>query len=129
MADLPYATHRSLIEYITRSNHIRKIFIKRFLKFVSKLRETKKPVLQRLLDVSMNTTKSTTGKNLRGIMLETNATSIDELTPDIFSVIEYYPVDEDDMWKAEMIDHLLVELEDNILDEEDRSWMEYLCTD
>ena len=129
MANLPYATQRSLIEHITDSDHIRKILIRRFLKFISKLKESKKPILRSLLTETTRSVRSVTGRNIRGIMLETGTFNFDELTPDIVSMLEYFPVKDDDTWKVEMLTDLLSELEHDNLDEEDRLWIEYICTD
>ena len=62
-------------------------------------------------------------------MLETGTFNFEELTPDIVSVMEYFPVKDDDTWKVEMLTDLLSELEHDNLDEEDRLWIEYICTD
>ena len=62
-------------------------------------------------------------------MLQTNSHDIEDLFPDSASIIEYHKIEEDDLWKAEMIDHIIESMDDTALDDEDKLWIEYLCTD
>ena len=72
-------------------------------------------------------TRSTTGKNLREIMLLTNKVNIFEMTPEDADLLPYFPQQEDDLWKTEMIQCLLAEREQGTLDESDLNLMNYLC--
>ena len=49
MMDLPYETHRGLIEPISGRLHLRKILLKRFIVMTESLRRAKKPILRALL--------------------------------------------------------------------------------
>lgn len=71
--DLPYNTHRYLIEPITGSDHLRKIIFKRYLKFVLNLAKSSKPINKTLNDVCKDSSQSSTGRNLRTlkILMET----------------------------------------------------------
>ena len=96
MADLPYATHRYLIEHITQTDHIRKIIIRRYLKFIQSLTKSKKPKIKCLLDVSTRSSKSITGRKIHRISLETGILEGD-LSLDYASLIEYFPTDDKDI--------------------------------
>ena len=51
MYDLPYATHRKLIEPISDSQHIKRILIQRFLNFLKQIQKSSKSVTTMLLNV------------------------------------------------------------------------------
>ena len=71
MMDLPLSTHRRLIEPLSGYTHISTVLIKRFLSFVSQIRKSGKTVMKQLLENVKNDVRSTTGHNLRKILLNT----------------------------------------------------------
>ena len=71
MLDLPYGTHRSLIEPISERRHLRKTFARRFLGMINNIRKSKKPILRCLLSEIERDVRPTSGRNLRMIMLQT----------------------------------------------------------
>ena len=127
MADLPYSTHKYLIETITKKDHLRKIIWKRFIKFFISLNKMSKPIIKTLIDVSSNSSKSITGRNLRGLRLETNIFD-EDIDLYFASFIEYYNVSEDNIWKCEILDQLLSDMDEGELEEDDREWIEFCCT-
>ena len=78
-----------------------------------------KCIIKTLIDVSSNSSKSITGRNLRGLRLETN---IFDKDIDLYfaSLIEYYDVSEDNIWKCEILDQLLSDMDEGELEEDDR---------
>ena len=66
MLDLPWATHRCLIEPLTETQHRSKVLIKRYLSFIEK---SEKMSLKQLLRLSRRDVRTVTGHNLRPIML------------------------------------------------------------
>ena len=127
MADLPYGTHRFLIETISKHDHIRKIIWKRYIKFIMSLGKMKKPAIKILLDVSSTDAKTITGRNIRSLRLETGLFD-DDINIEFASLIRYHDVIDDDLWMTEMLDHLLEEADIRNLDEEEKEWISYLCT-
>ena len=103
MYDLPYATHRWLIEPISESLHLRRILIQRFLSFVRQVKKSEKVVTNMLLNTIMFSTRSTTGYNLRRIMMEANLTDIEQLDKLSINTIQYHPVKSEDEWKISVI--------------------------
>ena len=125
--DLPYATHRGLIEPLSGKPHLRRIFIKRFLQMILKIRGSSKPLLKTLLSAIEHDTRSTTGKNLREIMLRVDKSSIYDVTMADCDVIPYYPRPEEDKWNIEFLQLMMEEREQGRLDDSDQDLFEHLC--
>ena len=133
MYDLPYDTHRWLIEPISESLHIKRILIQRFLNFVKQVRESKKSITKVLLNTIMYSVKSTTGYNLRRIMLETNRVDVNQLDNFKIENIKYHPVKNEDKWKVSVIkgciDALMQSLESvRLMDSPQRNSMKFVAT-
>ena len=128
MMDLPFETHRGLIEPLSGCDHVKRIFLKRFYQFISNIRSSRKPILRTLLSSIQLDTLSTTGRNLRGMMLLTGKCSIDDVTFDDLRTFSYFTRPEDDYWKIEMLQHLLEERNFSILDDEDTAWLNFLAS-
>ena len=128
MMDLPWATHRGLIEPLSKSSHLKRVFIKNFIQFIEKLENSTKPLLRTILRAIKYDTRSTTGKNLRGILLLSNKGSIEELSLSDVDNFPYFSMPDEDEWKTEMLTLLLEERERGCLDKEETEWFNYLCT-
>ena len=95
----------------------------RFVKFLDFILKSKKPQVQALLKISNTDVRSTTGANLRDILLNTGI----KVTPGVssmFQLKEYvvYSPPEEEQWKLPLIESL-IEIRDGrwevIFDEED----------
>ena len=106
MYDLPYETHRCLIEPLS-GTHIKRILINRFLNFLKQIINSKKNVTKVLLNTIKYSVKSTTGRNLRKIMLLTGKSNIEELNEIKIDELEYHPAKEEDRWKLSVIDECI----------------------
>ena len=132
MFNIPMKTHRYLIEAISQSPHLKVILMNRFLSFVNKIKQGKKKKLRHILEAIRYDCRSTTGDNLRQIMLITNKTKIEHLCKqDAFSV-EYHPVDNENIWKIGVIHELMNTREGNTSIEgfdakEIGEMLEFLC--
>ena len=107
MFDLPYATHRYFIEYLTDKPHLKKVLMQRYLKFILSIEKSPKSSLQILLNIAKNDVRSVTGANLRHIMLLCEKNSIKDLTPDDALNTKYHEPPEDEMWRLGVLDKLL----------------------
>lgn len=129
--DLPYSTHRGLIEPLSGKKHLKRVLLKRFLQMINKIRSSSKMILKTLLTAIEKDTRSTTGKNLRGMMLLTDKLSIFDITPEDADHFSYFPRPEEDLWKTEVIQCLLEEREEPCRegnwDDSDLELMNYLC--
>ena len=70
--------------------------IDRFLSFMEKIDKSQKTAIKMLKKEAI---RSTTGANLRGIMLLAGESSIVKVTRDSVRNIEYYKVKDEDLWK------------------------------
>ena len=99
MMKLPLATHRYLLEPLSGEKPAMIILIDRFLSFMEKIEKSEKTAIKMLKKEAMIDVRSTTGANLRGIMLLAGESSIMNVTRDSIRNIEYYKVKDEDMWK------------------------------
>ena len=129
MIDLPYGTHRGLIEPLTGQKHQRTIMIKRFFMMIEKIRVSKKPILKKLLSEIELDVSSTTGRNLRKIMLETGNSNIKEVEVSEIDELKYFKLEDDEEWRIEMIKYLNEERLERLLDDEEEEWLQFLCND
>ena len=132
MFDMPWATHRYYIEPMTEQPHLRKVLIKRYLSFLAKIKTSEKKPLKNLLELSMKDLRTTTGKNLRWIMLMTGKSTVDDLGPADADILEYHEVPEEESWRIdfakEIINIKYGELEANsILKDELDHIMNFIC--
>jgi hypothetical protein len=132
MFDLPIGTHRHLIEPITKQKHLRITLLSRFMGFIEQIKKSEKLIPKMFLSHIMSDVRSTTGLNLRNILLQTNKLSVDELKKDDTSSIKYHPTLADDKWKETLILEIL-DVRDNQLEvdgfsyEELNEIVEHIC--
>ena len=81
MLDLPYETHRSLIEPLTEEKHVKLVLIKRFLGFMDKIRKSDKLALKMLQLEAIWDVQSVTGSNKRDLNLLLNVLNVLFVSP------------------------------------------------
>ena len=69
MLDLPYATHRSLVQPLTGDKHLKLVLIRRFVSFLEMIKKSGKRAVNMLMMESMKDVISVTGSNMRNIMI------------------------------------------------------------
>ena len=89
LGDLPFGTHRYLLEPLTNQQHMSITLFRNFLKFISSVKKTSKPVLRQLYSIAKSDVRTTTGSNLRKILLKTDLANVDELHPSNVKLIKY----------------------------------------
>ena len=72
-------------------------------------------------------TRATTGKNLRGIMILTKKLSILDLKPEDSEHFEYFPIQDEDKWKSELLNIMIEERDLGNFDRNDLGLMNFLC--
>ena len=102
--NLPRTTHRFFIEPLTKTQHIGKSLKKRFVNFVCKVKESEKCVLRHMLYEIEKDCRSTTGKNIRALLLEYNEIKLSEI--DIQS-IAYKEIPKGDEWKISLVNEII----------------------
>ena len=100
---------RELIEPLSKSKHVKVIFIQRLLQMINQIRNSSKPILKTLLSEIQYDTSSVTGRNLRNIMLLLKKNSISEITTADCESIKYCEVALEREWRVELIELLLTE--------------------
>ena len=133
MFDLPLQTHKYLIEPISETRHLKFVLIDRFLGFLQQIEKSQKHIPKQLLSFIKHDVRSTTGSNLRNILLLTDKPSVEDVTRDDLRKLEYAPIDKEDKWKVKFIkeitdikfNKLIVE---DFTTEELEDILEYLCT-
>ena len=63
MFNLPWGTHRKLLEPLTGAAHLKRILVQRYLSFIRKIQNSNKKPLWNLLYVVKNDVRTTTGSN------------------------------------------------------------------
>ena len=106
MFDLPYNTHRYLVEPVSGQLHLKKILIKRFLSFIRQVNRSSKILPKQLLHFIQNDTRSITGSNIRRILLLTKRTEIDDITVEDIEDIEYAELSEENCWRVNLINEI-----------------------
>ena len=106
MFDLPMQTHKYLIEPISQAKHLKNVLIERFLSFLSQIEKSKKLIPKQLLSFIKHDVRSTTGSNLRNILLLTKKNTIEEITLEDIKLIKYNQIDNNDMWKVGFINEV-----------------------
>ena len=101
MFDLPRESSSYFIEGLTNCPHLRSVLVKRFLKFVGKLKESVKT--RKMLNLIKHDVRSVTGRNLRNIMDLVNKDSIDSLTSSDADGIVYQETPENCHWKIGLV--------------------------
>ena len=132
MFNLSYATHRYFIQPVSNKVHLKNILMQRFRGFLSQIEKSAKKLPLRLLNLIRNDTRSTTGSNLRKIMVILGKHTIDEVKFHDINEFQYAPVMPDDVWKVDMVKEL-IEVRakqatiENFSDDELEEILEYLC--
>ena len=133
MMNIPLETHRRLVQPLSGFLHIRKLLVKRFLKFVTQIRKSTKAVLRSLSQTVQNDARSTTWSNLRKILLQTDKDNVERLEVQDYSCIKYHELHESEAWKVGLAKELTdakfgrVNIENMNIDEVCNT-LDYICT-
>ena len=106
MFDLPLTTHRNLIEPLSGYPHLKSVLVKRFLNFTAQIEKSSKSIPKQLLTWIREDVRSTTGNNLRKIMLLTGNSFVHQVNISDAIRIKYHPLPEDDKWRVSVIKEL-----------------------
>ena len=107
MYDLPRNTHRYFVEPISGMPHIKSTLIKNFLGFVNQVENSSKSVAKDLLSHIKYDVRSTTGSNLRNILLLTDKDSIEELTAIDSRSLTFSKIPDNNEWRIPFLRELL----------------------
>ena len=132
MNDVPFATHKFLIEPISGTPHMSRTLVRRYLSFIDQIKKSKKLALRQLLDIAQSDVRTTTGGNLRFIMISTEKNRIEDLKAGNVD-FAYHTAIEDDEWKINFVKELIDVRNDHLdvagMDSDElEEILEYLCS-
>ena len=109
-----------------------RVIAKRYISFINKIKETKKESLKMLLDIVELDTRTTTGHNLRKLMIQTNSETVSEMLMKK-SDFQYFPLDSSENWKINMLKEIIDVKHDEVSvakidDAELEDILVFLCT-
>ena len=104
--NLPFATHRCLIEPLSGERHIKIVLIKRFVSFMEKIDKSSKSALKMLKSEALKDVRSVTGTNFRGIMHLMGEMNIKKVSLLNVENLQYRAVADVDKWKLIMTKEL-----------------------
>ena len=122
-----------MIEPISKTKHLKFVLIERFLSFLNQIVKSKKLIPKQLLSFIKNDVCSTTGSNLRNILLLTDKNNIEEICIDDIRKMVFEEIDDREKWKIDFINEI-TDVKFNQLDVEEFSREEldeilnFLCT-
>ena len=100
MLGVPRNTHRYFIEPLTETQHIIFSLQKRFIKFIDSIKSSTKLVLRNMLEIIKHDCRSTTGRNVRQIMLLLDKGNINEVSNNDFKKQTYNDIPSGQEWKV-----------------------------
>ena len=103
MLNIPRQTHRFFLDLISKASHIIFSLCARFVKFVNKIRSCNKPSMINLLNTVMYDCQSTTGSNIRNILLKLRKTPIDEIRLSDIRNLRYFEISNGSEWKITIV--------------------------
>ena len=103
--DLPRETHRFFIEPLSNTRHITKSLKKRFISFIDKVKRSEKFVLRHVLNKVEHDCLSTTGRNIRTLLLDNGTDNLSDINLDR---TPYKEVSPQDNWKIMLVDEIIM---------------------
>ena len=89
--DLPFATHRYLLQEITNGKHAKKMVYSRYAKFLKSVSNNRRPMLRGLLNEMKDNCQSVVGQNIRTVLLDTKVKIVPgETNPSAFKLYQVY---------------------------------------
>ena len=84
---------------------------------IQSIRKSTKPILKMILSAIEQDVRSSTGKNMRMIMIESGKHYISDITVHDFKAVSHHTYEDDEQWRIEFIKYLLEQRETSTLDE------------
>ena len=105
--NLPWATHRYFMESLSSRPHLRRTLVRRYLSFVKAVANSTKKPLRMLLEISRRDVRTTTGSNLRRIMLLTGKGTVEDLEVKDANSLHYHKVPACEEWRLNLLKELI----------------------
>ena len=102
--NLPYNSHRYLIEPISGIPHLKCMIINRFIKFYNSILKCNKSITKHIAFIQALDCRSDFGRNIQNICNETKVFNFSDITREN---IKYFPASPNDEWKVNILKELL----------------------
>lgn len=102
--DLPYATHRYILQSLSGGPHLKTILCRRFLKFYCCLRDSPKYEVRHLFNLQKYDVRSTFGRNCLNICRERGFPNIESM--DMANLTDTFPTPPNEAWRMPCIKEL-----------------------
>ena len=110
--NLPYCTHRYLIEPFSGFPHVLTMLTNRFLKFYNTLYLSSKIAVSNLRICQENDCRSTFGLNIRNICQRNDSLNIFQCKK---GSVKYFPINDNDLWRVDILKDLIEFKETHII--------------
>ena len=107
MNGLDRKTHKYLIEPVSKTQHIMFHLQKRFITFTESIMTSNKLALRKLFDTVKYDCQSTTGRNLRMLMLRYERNNIRDINTKMLTNYEYAKIPDEENWRINLIKELI----------------------
>ena len=105
---MPFETSSWIVEQISQVSHAKQIIIKRYVKFLESLVKNKKAAVKNLIKMTYNDARTTTGSNIRHILLEHGTLIIPGKTKKHdLKHSNTYKIPEGQAWKISLLSSLI----------------------
>ena len=104
LLDLPRNTHCWIVEDLTNGRHLRQMIMSRFLKYVKSVAKNKRDSVRCLYNICKDDIKTTTGSNIRTVLLETQK---DPRKLDVHVLKKWRIYEVQDDWTVPLLRNLL----------------------
>ena len=104
MLGLPRTTHRYFLEPLSKTMHVKKSLMKRYISFIDKLETSRKTVLRQMILELRHDCRSTTGSNIRKLLLEHDAFRLRDI---VYERNPYKRIPEGEDWKIGMVEEII----------------------
>ena len=131
--DIPYTSHRYLIEPVSNCPHPKTMISSRFVKFTQSLVSCSKPSVQYLANISKDDNRTLMGRTLSRISREINIAKAELSSSCVNKSMSYFSVPDDNQWRINII-HGLLDTRSSSLSlpnfnpTEIKVMLDYLCT-
>ena len=94
--DLPYGTHRFILQHISKKRHLQEEFYSRFTKFCQHINNSEKEEVLYLYNIQKHDSRSTFGRNFKSVMIDQRDISLP------------YKIPPESQWKLSLIDEIIL---------------------
>ena len=102
--NLPYKSHRYLIEPVSGIPHLKTMIVDRFIKFHDSLLNCNKFITRNLAFIQANDCRSDFGRNINNICRESKNLVFSNVSK---GDIKYFPINDNDKWRVPILKQLL----------------------